>query len=280
MERIKAALEKAKQDKQSNPQRVNEADGAIKQRNESISQHEDLSSIKYDQTKTVKLDTEYLSQHRIVSHQKGTQYTTPFDLLRTQVLQKMKENNWRTLAITSPNPAAGKTVVSINLALSIAQQTETTALLIDFDLRRPKIKDYLGLEIDTSLNDVLERETDVKEALVKADLSRLVILPVEKSIENSSELLSSNKVKSLIKEIKNRYEERIIIFDLPPLLNVDDTLAVLPEIDCVVMVIANGMSTKKEITESMQKLGAHNFLGVVLNRSDSDLKHYYYGKDS
>jgi len=173
---------------------------------------------------------------------------------------------------------AGKTVVSVNLAMSISQQTDQTVMLVDFDLRRPKIMNYLGLNVDISLNEVLENKNSVQDALINPNMPHLVILPVKTPVEKASEMLASKKVKSLVNDLKNRYEDRIVIFDLPPILNLDDTMAVLPSIDCVLLVIGNGMSTQKDITESIQHLGDANLLGYVLNKAEETAKGYYYAE--
>jgi len=278
MERIKAAIEKAKKSSDD----VNKIKKLNRLKDKSQYNIEkagvDLSSLHYQQTKIIKVNPDHLNEKRIISYSKSNQYSTYFDLLRTQVLHAMKENNWKTLAITSPTPEAGKTVVSINLAMSIAHQTETTAMLIDFDLRRPKVEDYMGLDVDVSLSDYFEGQAEIQDVMINPGIPRFVVLPVSKPVDNASELLSSNKVSSMITEFKERYEERVVIFDLPPILNTDDTIAILPKIDCVLMVIANGMSTKKEILESVQQLGTANLLGVVLNKTDENTKRYYYGK--
>jgi Mrp family chromosome partitioning ATPase len=83
-------------------------------------------------------------------------------------------------------------------------------------------------------------------------------------------------VQRLIKEIRERYEERIVIFDLPPLLNADDAMAVLPQIDCVLMVVANGMSSSREIEDSLRQLPATNLLGTVLNKVQGGFQSYDY----
>jgi len=278
MERIKAAIEKAKKNQpgsgnsvHNNRHKTNELDGSLSEEH-----HE---AIEYNKTQIVNLNQECLNNHRIVAFNKSNQNSVSFDLLRTQVLRLMKENNWRTLAITSPEPEAGKTVVSINLAMSISQQTDQTVMLVDFDLRRPKVMRYLGLDVDVSLNEVLENKNSVQDALINPNMPHLVILPVKAPVAKASEMLGSKKVKSLVNDLKNRYEDRIVIFDLPPILNLDDTLAVLPSIDCVLLVIGNGMSTHKDISESIQHLGDANLLGYVLNKAEEAAKGYYYAEN-
>jgi Mrp family chromosome partitioning ATPase len=89
-------------------------------------------------------------------------------------------------------------------------------------------------------------------------------------------LLASAKVKQLVCDLRDRYKERIVIFDLPPLLNVDDAISVLPQIDCVLMVVGNGMVTKHEMDESLRHLHTTNLLGVVLNKAEAQQRIYQY----
>lgn len=226
-----------------------------------------LEDINYKQTRVVKLQVDHLEKNRIFAFNKNDPTSITFDLLRTQILQKMAENGWHTLAITSPTPAVGKTVVAINLAMSIAQKTDMTAMLVDFDLRQPRIGTYLGITMDKSLNDLLIGEAELSEILVNPNIPRLVVLPTKVSVEKPSETLSSVKIAELIKELRDRYESRITIIDLPSLLYSDDAIAVLPQIDCILMVIANGMSTKIEIEDSFRHLAKANLIGTVFNKA-------------
>lgn len=278
MERIKQAVEKAKNQRSNGNQHQirHEGQAAILSRSKTDT-HDDLGNIGYKQTRVVKLQAEHLERNRIVSYNKSDPKSIAFDILRTHVLQKMEENGWRTLAITSPTPEAGKSVVAINLAISIAQQTNKSALLVDFDLRRPKLGSYLGIPMDRSLNDFLEGTAELTDILVNPDMPRLVVLPTKNPVMRSSETLSSKKISDLIKELRERYGSRIVIFDLPPLLIIDDAIALLPQIDCVLMVIANGMSTKREIEDSLRHVSSANLIGTVLNKGGaSPAADYYY----
>lgn len=275
MERIKQAVAKDKQAsnggeqvrsagvQQAMSQRQNAADPAA-------------GEISYKQTRVVKLQVDHLISNRIFAFSKNNAMTMNIDLLRTQVLQKMKENGWRTLAITSPTPAAGKTVVAINLAISIAQQTDTTAMLVDFDLRRPKVGTYLGIPMAKSLNDFLDGKAELPDVLINPDMPRLVVLATKTPVSKSSETLSSKKISSLIHELRDRYESRVIIFDLPPVLGIDDALALLPQIDCVLLVVANGLSTKREIEDSLRYLQPEKLIGSVLNKAEMETSAPYY----
>ncbi len=279
MERIKQAIEKVKNQTSggtgplAQPHPDNHATMTTPRSSQT---HNELEDVSYIQTRVIKLRAEHLEKNRIVAFNKSDPKSMIFDLLRTHILQKMEENGWRTLAITSPTPEAGKTVIAINLAMSIAQQTNKTAMLVDFDLRRPKIGAYLGIPMEKSLNDLLAGTAELADVLVNPNMPRLVLLPTRSPVKNSSEILSSKKIADLIKDLRERYESRIIIFDLPPLLVTDDAIALLPQIDCVLMVVANGMSTKREIEDSLRLLPAENLIGTVLNKAEIEPRAYYY----
>ncbi|PHR00363.1 MAG: protein tyrosine kinase [Sulfitobacter sp.] len=232
-------------------------------------------TITYSETRVVKLDTRHLEAHRIITFDSEDPDSVAFDILRTQVLAKMEENDWRTLAITSPTPDCGKTVVSLNLALSIAKQTEKTALVADFDLRKPRISSYLGLPPGPTLFDYLENDVELKDVFVNPGIPRFVILPNTTPIRNAAETLTSRKIKSLVSDLRERYESRITIFDLPPLMASDDAIAFIPQVDCVLLVVASGETTHAEVKESRRQLQSTNLIGVVLNKSADSHTAYY-----
>lgn len=273
MEKIKDALVKAKVSSNGkNKQATAQNKKAVR-----FSQVDDeLKSIAYSNTAVVQLDPAHLETHRIVSHNKHDPSSWFFDSLRTQVLQTMEENNWRTLAIISPTPAAGKTVVAINLAISIAQQPQKTAMLVDFDLRKPRVAQYMGIKQEKSINNFLAGEVDISEIIVNPGIPRLTIVPTNKAVKQSSETLSSNSIKQLIIELKERYNSRIVIFDLPPILNADDAMVVLPQVDCVLLVVGDGQHSESDIADTMRLLTKSNILGVVVNKAEAKPQSYYY----
>ena len=212
------------------------------------------------------LDPGHLERHRIVTLDQANPLRQAFDLLRTQVLQKMQEHGWRTIAVTSPSMQSGKTVVAINLALSIAHHPSRTALLVDFDLRRPHVGSYLGLPDGNSLNEVLNGKVDVRSAIVHAGIPGFLVLPTQRKMAGAAEVLASERVSRIISGLRDDYPERIIVLDLPPVTAVDDVIAVLPRVDCVLLVVGNGSSTRHEIEESRRHLARFNLLGVVVNK--------------
>ena len=280
MERIKLAIEKAKAGEavSSKPdaQQQRRTGDSKKVAGKSEAVPTNSGSVHYVQTAVVALDAAHLERHRVVSHQKTHPASWAFDVLRTQVLQKMDENGWRTLAITSPSVESGKTVVAINLAISIALLTNRTALLVDFDLRRPSVARTLGLNRSLSLNDFFDGRASIGEAMVNPGVERLVVLPTNSPVSGASEVLSSARVGNLISELRERYSDRIVIFDLPPILAADDVMTVLPRMDCVLMVVGSGVSTQNEVEEGMSRLSKAHLLGVVLNKDEAPAQNAYY----
>lgn len=280
MEKIKIAIAKAKLENTQAKMLSNsvlESIGDEEKTRKDIPQTEnDMDKIRYHNTTTVKLDQACLERHRIVSHAKNNIHSNIFDSLRTQVLLKMEENNWRTLAVVSPTPASGKTFVAINLAISIAHQPQKTAILVDLDLRRPKVASYFGIQAEKSMNDYLQGNAPLQDVMISPSIPRLVVVPTMRPVAKSAEVLSSNKVVNLIQELRDRYDSRIVIFDAPPVLNTDDAMVLLPQVDCFLLVIANGMSTKSEVEETMYHLPQEKLLGVVYNKADVEARDYYY----
>ncbi|MFC7408432.1 CpsD/CapB family tyrosine-protein kinase [Hydrogenophaga atypica] len=293
MERIKQAIDKARQQaahapasgaspRPLRPNHVKPAGGGVAQAassspsGPSALDADHQIEVSYTHTEVVELDPVHLEQRRVVAFNKANPNNWAFDVLRTQVLQKMDEKGWRTLAITSPTQESGKTVLAINLAMSMAHHTQRTAVLVDFDLRRPRVASYLGIQKTPSLNEVFSGDAELPDALVNPNLPRLVVLPTNRPVPKAAELLSSKKIAHMIRDLRERYQDRIVIFDLPPMMAGDDVMAVLPNIDCVLMVVGNGNSTRREIEESMRHVPADRLLGVVLNKAEAATRQGYY----
>ncbi len=274
MEKIKHALDKAKVQISG---QVKRSSKILRKNTNTLSQIEDeLKSIVYSNTAVVQLNPIHLEGNRIVAQNTNDPTSCIFDTLRTQVLQKMEENSWRTIAIISPTPASGKSLVAINLAISIAKQPHKTAMLVDLDLRRPRIAEYLGIKQEKSFNDFLKGDIELSEIMVNPGIPQLTIIPTNKPVKQSSENLSSKLIQNLIVELKERYDSRIVLFDLPPILSADDAMVLLPQVDCVLLVIGNGLHTELEINETMRLLAKSNILGVVVNKAEVELRSYYY----
>lgn len=273
MERIKEAIERARNGEFFSP-----ADNRkVVQAGPTLSRQAaaDLQNIVYDQSRVVSLDPHHLEANRIITADKSDPRAMSFDILRTKVLKEMTEKGWRSIGITSPKADCGKSVVAINLAISMSRQTDYSVLLSDFDLRRPRLGAYLGLPEEDALLDCIEGRREVKDALINPGIPRLVVLANLSGVANASELLTSQKVRDMVSEFRDRYENRILIFDLPPVLTADDALAFFPQLDCALLVAASGVSTKSDVEESQRLLRSNNLLGVALNKADDHQESYY-----
>ena len=244
-------------------------------------QAEDLDSVAYrDQGRRMReaqLDGALLKSKRIIAHDIKNPLTRPYDMLRTQILQSMNAKNQKILAVTSPTPSCGKTVTAINLALSISRQTERSVLLVDLDLLKPRIGSYLGLKSNLGVKSVLEGRSKLAGAIVHARINeqRLMILPAT-SMAGSGELMASRAMGIMFHDLKQEFSSDIIIVDLPPILSTDDVITVLPQIDCVILVVAVGHSKISDIVESNRHLQSSEVLRIVVNKvPESDMPHYY-----
>ena len=224
----------------------------------------------------MEVDPRSLERHRIIAGDKEDLRTTSFDVLRTQVLREMRKNGARTLVVTSPNPGCGKTTVAINLALSIGQLSEPGVVLGDLDFRRPKVAEYLGIRPEKDLSDYVAGSSTLEEVLIDPGIGDLRLLPNTKAHRNAAELLTSPRMQALVETLKTDERGPVSVFDLPPLLSTDDTIAFLSHADAILLVVADGSTKKLELEESLRLLEGAPLLGVVLNKSDASLKPYSY----
>ncbi|MGJ0483995.1 MAG: CpsD/CapB family tyrosine-protein kinase [Methylomicrobium sp.] len=223
------------------------------------------------------IDMDVLRENRIVMGLDNDPRADIFRVLRTNVLRQLRQNNWNSFGITSATPGAGKTFISVNLAIAIAMEEDQNVLLVDADLKCPGVGQHLGLRFDVGLIDCLTSDLSLYDACINPGIERLVVLPGRNSNKNPSELISSRRMRDLIKEIKSRYESGIIIFDLPPLFAADDALLFMPHTDAALLVVEDGKNTPEELQHSMYILEETNLLGLILNKSKQALPTYQYG---
>lgn len=226
-----------------------------------------VPNISYRETRVAIPAEKSLEKNRVISSVTNRDLSDIYRLLRTRVLYRMDALGFKSIAITSPNRGAGKTQTAINLALSLAMNVTRTVLLIDTDLRSPAIHKLVGIDAEPGLQDFLLNEASLSSCLVNPGVERLVILPLAYSLPSSSELLASPKMISLTQELAQRYPERIIIYDLPPLLFSDDALIFLKYVDCCLLVTDEGGTKKNELVQSLNYLEQFNLIGTVYNKT-------------
>jgi protein-tyrosine kinase len=217
-------------------------------------------------TRVLEVTPLMLERHRLASVRDDTS-ADPFRLLRTQILMQMRQNGWQTLAVTSPNKGAGKSTVALNLAMSFAMEADYTALLVDADLRDPDVRHMLELEPGAGLVDYLLGDAVLEDLLIHPNVGNLVVLPGGAPVANTSELMRSPMMADMIREMRARYHDRLIVFDVPPVLAGADTLALSVYMDATILLVEECKTRKEDVARSCELLSGSNLMGIVLNKS-------------
>lgn len=202
-----------------------------------------------------------------------------FKLLRSNILFPSKGRPPRSIMVTSAIPGDGKSFVSANLAISIAQGVEDHVLLMDCDMRRSSIHKIFGYDDVPGLSDYLSKGEPISSLILKTIVDKLTLLPGGTLPPNPSELLSSQQMADLLAEVKTRYEDRFVIIDSPPPQLTSETHALAKSVDAIVLVVRSGKTPRSVTKELVEKLGRDKILGVVLNEFKIRIPGYYgYGK--
>ncbi len=227
-------------------------------------------SFVYEQTRVEPAPANVLRRNRIIAGFAHDPNADIFRLLRVQALKYLEEGTGSTIGICSPNPGVGKSFVAANLAVSFALGVDHTVLLVDADLRRPRLQSYFGLGPAPGLTDYLLNGASLSDCLVNPGIDRLVILPVGVPVQNSSEVLSSPKMLNLASELRVRYPDRFVIYDLPPLLTGDDALVFLPRLDGCMLVVEERKTRAQELQRALDLMSGAKLIGTILNKSQSE----------
>jgi len=231
--------------------------------------------ISYTRTRKTSISPKLMQERRLIMGLRNDPHTDVFRQLRTNVLRQLREKEWTSIAVVAPTAACGKTFVTANLAIAIAMEVNQTVLVVDADLRNPRVGWQFGMEVEKGLLDYLHSDVPIEDLLVNPGFDRLVVLPGRHTSESSSELLSLPKMSSLVQELKSRYQSRIILFDLPPLLTSDDALLFMPHFDAALLIVEDGMTTPEEVNRSLSILEETNLAGMVLNKSRGAINKSY-----
>jgi Mrp family chromosome partitioning ATPase len=231
--------------------------------------------IAYTRTRVFAPSLSILERNRVLHSDSPDPAAAAFRMLRTQVLQRMDANGWRTLAIFSPTAHDGKTTTAINLAVSLASDRLHTVLLVDFDFRRPSVAERLGIEPEHGSDDAMTGRAPVEQCLYHPEgFDRLVVMPARGTLSNSSEILAGPRSRDIVRELRTRYPERIVLYDLPPVLTADDALSFAPLVDCGLVVAAEGLTRRNDLVRSVELLHRTPLVGTVLNRAADSLPGY------
>ena len=234
----------------------------------------------YDIGDTI-IDRALVNSHIICITDPFSQASEQFKKLKARILKETSKQDFlNAIMVTSSDMGEGKSIISANLAVALANELDYTVLLVDADLRNPSIHKYFGLKQEYGLNDYLSGKMHLPDILIKTGIGKLSILPAGKPQENTAELLSSEKMKMLVQELKLRYRDRYIIFDSSPLLATADALVLGSYMDGIIFVIQEGRTSQKSAIQSLSLMKGWNILGVAFNNVPQYLisshYHYYY----
>ncbi len=221
-----------------------------------------------------------LRRNRIPGHPDDPGFPV-IDLLRTKVIQQVRNNRWKRMIVTSPTPGCGKTTLTCSLALSFARQRDFRVIVCEVDLRRPAMAATLGYRPTAprqGFSDVLDRRTTFADEAVRIGTS--VAIAVNQSpIRNPSAVILGNQVSDVIAEIEATYRPDLIMFDTPPLMASDDTIGFLRNVDCALIVAAAELTTIQQIDNAERELAAQvSVVGTVLNKCRFAESGYGYGE--
>jgi len=235
---------------------------------EKVSDSEDWVSPSYARSRTVTLDPQGLMSNRCVGYLCGSYEAESYKVLRTKLLQLTGGQGGTTIMITSALPGEGKTLTAINLAFTFAKEYNQTVLLVDSDLHKQKVREYLGFESDRGLVDYLLNKSSLADIIVWPSVEKFTVISGGRSVTTSSELLGSPRMKKLVKDLKNRYPDRYVFFDVAPVLAGADALAFAPQVDYIILVVRAGSTSIEDVRLALDLLPRKKILGFVLNRAD------------
>lgn len=181
------------------------------------------------------------------------------------------------IQVTSAVPGEGKTFCAINLALSIAMEVDCSVLLVDADVVRPSVLSRLGLAPSLGLLDVLtRRDLDLADVMIRTNIKKLSVLPAGTPMPKSTELLASASMDALLAELSQRYPDRVIIFDAPPLLATTESKVLATRMGQVVLVVEAGRTRQRDVGDALEALRDCPVVLPLLNRAVGDASHDAY----
>jgi exopolysaccharide/PEP-CTERM locus tyrosine autokinase len=236
-----------------------------------------LASAGYTQLKPISINNPLLVALNDPNGLAAEQYKK----LRSLIIRKTNVDKFtNTLLITSAVSGEGKSLTLMNLALSLARSANYSVVLVDTDLRNPQLHLMLDLEPELGLVHYLRDGVPLENVMYKVGLGNLCLIPAGESVPDPIELLTSKRMQTLITELKNRYHDRYVLLDTPPILPFADLRVLGEMVDHILLVCREGYSNMAQIEEGLEAVSEFNFLGLVCNdiamskKMDSS---YHYG---
>jgi len=204
-------------------------------------------------------------------------------LIKSQLLKNMSamkaDSPANAIMVTSSVPGEGKTFTAINLAISIAQDRNRSVLLVDADVANPSVPARLGIKAGRGLMDVLDRGIDVEKVLRRMDIGKLSFLPAGTPHRHATELLASDTMRMLVQEMAGRYDDRVVIFDSPPLLAVSESSVLANHMGQIVVVVEAGKTPERALGDALDRIDSSKIAGLVLNKGEGSRRGYGYDYD-
>ena len=216
---------------------------------------------------------------KLVAMDSNDKRSRPFNLLRAQIIKKLDQAGGRLIGITSAAPGAGKSFVASNLAVSLGMLSNRQTYLFDLDLRRASVAHIFGIEGNIGLTEYLSGENvELSSIGRRIGETNLSVFPSFPALVNSAELMVGERFEALISAAKGLPHDAIVIFDLPPIFANDDAILVSGQLDGILMVVEQGVTTKKQLQSALQFVEPTPVIGTVFNRCDGGMGDPYgYG---
>ncbi len=221
----------------------------------------------YTRTRVLSVSREHLKAGRIVAIDEHDPVADQFKLLRTLVFQQTRPRGWNTIQVAGFYSGDGSSLVAANLAVSICKDVRQTSLLVDLNFRNPSIERLLDLQCDIGLKSYFLDNTGIEAIMVNPAIEKLTVLPAGGKIPHAPELMGSPKMQQLVKELKERYSDRYIIFDTPAVSSYPDALVFSEYVDAIILVARAGRTTQDSVKATVELIPREKILGVVLNDS-------------
>ena len=240
---------------------------------------------KDESSRRVNIDVAWLKSRGFVTPEAvSSQISEEFRVIKRPIIRNAfgrggaRVRNGNLVMVTSALPAEGKTFTSLNLALSMATEVDSTVLLVDGDVAHPSIPGVLGAPHGPGLLDLLTRDDiDFTEALVRTSIEKLSLLPAGSRHRRSTALLASEQMASLLREIATRYHDRMIIFDSPPLLATTEARVLAANMGQIVMVVAADSTSQHAVNQALATIEGCEVVMMVLNKASRTDVGAYYG---
>jgi protein-tyrosine kinase len=187
-------------------------------------------------------------------------------------------NHANLIMVTSALPGEGKTFNAINLAMSIAAELDNSVMLVDADVARPSLLKTFGLPIGPGLLDLLQGRAQMSDVLLRTNVDKLTLLPSGHPQARATEMLASDAMRQLLDDMAQRYSDRIIIFDSPPLLLTTEARALAAHMGQIVVVVHAGKTLQREVQHALSTIEACPVKLMLLNQATEDATgDYGYG---